>query len=327
MMMANYFMDKKIFITGASGLVGSWLVKEMLNSNCDITCLIRDSVPGSMFFSEGLDKKVTIARGELESLRDVERAINEYEPEAVIHLGAQAIVGTANNSPVGTFNSNIAGTWNVLEACRLHDKTVKSIVIASSDKAYGEQERLPYTEDSPLNAANPYDASKACADILARAYGKTYSLPIGISRCGNFFGGGDMNFSRIVPATIKNTLANKPTAIRSDGSYVRDYIYVKDAVGAYMLLAKKTEEMKFHGDAFNFSNEIQLTVLEMVNRIMKLMGKSIKPVIKNEAAGEIKKQHLSAKKARELLGWKSEWGIDRGLSETIGWYTEYFRKG
>lgn len=323
----EYLNKKNIFITGSSGFIGSWLVKSLLDKGAKITCLNRDLVPDSMFFSEGLNLKVNVAMGDLSDYSSVERVINEYEPEVVIHLGAQTIVGIANNSPIGTFKSNILGTWNLLEACRLHDKQVESIVVASSDKAYGDQEKLPYTEESPLNAKNPYDVSKACADMLSRSYGSTYGLPISISRCGNFFGGGDLNFSRLVPSTIKSAYENKNPTIRSDGSPVRDYIYVKDAVSAYEILSEKTEEKKFHGEAFNFSNEIQLTVLELTNKILKLMSKeNLKPEIKNEAKNEIEKQHLSSKKAREVLGWKSKWGIDKGLEETINWYVDYFKK-
>lgn len=325
--MSDYFDGKNILITGGTGFIGSWLVKSLIEKKAELTCLIRDSVPESMFFSGGLDSKVNIARGEIDDFSSVERTINEYESEIVIHLGAQAIVGIANNSPMGTFNSNIKGTWNVLEACRLHDKTINAIVVASSDKAYGDQKNLPYTEDSPLQGRNPYDASKSCTDLIAQSYGKTYDMPISISRCGNFFGGGDLNFSRIVPGTIKDAYQGKNPIIRSDGSYIRDYIYVKDAVSSYETLAEKTEEKNFHGEPFNFSNETQLTVLQMTEKILEKMNKKdLKPIIKNEANAEIKNQHLSAKKAREVLGWKSEWGIDNGLDETIKWYTNYFDK-
>lgn len=326
-MIKDYFKDKTVFITGASGFIGTWLVKSLLEKKAKIICLNRDLVPDSMLFSEGLDKKVTVAMGDLVDYPTVERVINEYEPECVIHLGAQTIVGTANSSPLGTFESNIKGTWNVLEACRVHDKKIKSIVIASSDKAYGDQKKLPYTEESPLNASNPYDVSKACADMLSRSYGLAYSLPISISRCGNFFGGGDLNFSRIVPGTIKSAYANKAPIIRSDGKNIRDYIYVKDAVSAYELLAEKTEETKFHGESFNFSNEIQLTVLELMTKILEKMNKrNLKPIIKNEATNEIRDQHLSSKKSRDILGWNHKWGIEEGLDETIAWYTNYFEK-
>lgn len=330
MIMANkeYFSDKNILVTGATGLVGPHVVKALLDCKPqNIVCLVRDEVPDSLFFTDGIARQCTVAKGELQDYFTIERVINEYEISNIIHLGAQAIVPTANRSPLSTFESNIKGTWSLLEAARVHDKLVKSIVIASSDKAYGEQPRLPYTEQSPLLASHPYDASKACADILSTAYGKTYDMPISISRCGNFFGPGDLNFNRIVPGTIKDAYNNTPPVIRSDGKAVRDYIYVKDAASAYLLLAEKTEYMAFRGEAFNFSTEIELTVLELVDMILKQMGKkSLKPVIKNEARNEIKKQHLSAKKAREVLGWKSEWGIEKGLAETIAWYTDYFDK-
>lgn len=322
-----YFSEKKVFLTGASGFIGSWLVKDLLNKGAKIICLNRDLVPDSMFFSEGLDKKVTIAMGDLKDYSTVERVVNEYEPECVIHLGAQAIVGIANNSPLGTFESNIQGTWNLLEACRLHDKTIKSLVVASSDKAYGDQDKLPYTEESPLNATNPYDVSKACEDMISRSYGLTYGLPITISRCGNFFGGGDLNFSRIVPSTIKSAYENKNPVLRSDGTCIRDYIYVLDAVSAYEFLAEKTEEKKFNGEAFNFSNEVQLTVLELVEKILDLLDKKdLKPKLGKPVKNEIKNQHLSSKKAREVLGWKSSWTIEDGLKETIDWYIDYFNK-
>ncbi|MBU0591471.1 GDP-mannose 4,6-dehydratase [Candidatus Micrarchaeota archaeon] len=323
----DYFDSKRILITGATGLIGPWLVEDLLNCGSDVTCLIRDHIPDSRFFTEKICDKVNLANGDLVDYPSVERVINEYEPEIVIHLGAQAIVGTAKRSPLGTFESNIKGTWNVLEACRVHDSLVKSIVVASSDKAYGDQEKLPYTEASPMMGTNPYDASKSCADLISQCYGKTYSLPLSISRCGNFFGGGDLNFSRIVPGTLKSAYADEAPTIRSDGTYIRDYIYVKDAVSAYKVLAKATAEKQFHGEAFNFSNEIQLTVLQMVGKILKACGKeNLNPVVQNKATNEIKNQHLDASKAKKILGWKSEWGIDDGLKETAEWYHNYFSK-
>ncbi|MCL6089072.1 MAG: GDP-mannose 4,6-dehydratase [Candidatus Marsarchaeota archaeon] len=322
----DFYSDRRVLITGATGLVGGWLVKSLLAQGAELTCLVRDSAPHSIFRSERLDAKVNVVHAKLEDYFEVERTINEYESEVVIHLGAQAIVGTANRSPMGTFNSNIKGTWNVLEACRAHEKQLQSVVVASSDKAYGEQKTLPYTEDSPLHGENPYDCSKSCADLIAQCYGKTYGLPVSISRCGNFFGGGDLNFNRIVPGTIKSALEGKAPVLRSDGTYVRDYIYVKDAVSAYEFLAKKTAEKKFRGEAFNFSNESKLSVMELTKLILRRMGKeSLKPIIKNEAKHEIHDQHLSAKKAREQLGWKSMWSIEKGLDETIAWYKEYFK--
>ncbi|MCX6772869.1 MAG: GDP-mannose 4,6-dehydratase [Candidatus Micrarchaeota archaeon] len=325
--MKSFYTGKSVLVTGATGLVGPYLVQSLLDSGASVTCLVRDLVPDSLFFAEGMDKKVNIARGEVEDAAEVERTINEYEPEVVFHLGAQALVQKGVRSPVSTFRANIEGTWNVLEACRTHDKLVKAVVIASSDKAYGEQTKLPYTEDSPMMGRFPYDVSKSCADLIAQSYGTTYGMPVTISRCGNFFGGGDLNFSRIVPGTLKSAFLNERPVIRSDGSYVRDYIYVKDAASAYMALGEKTSELSLKGEAFNFSNEQQLTVLELVQKVLASAGKqSLKPDIKNEPLYEIKKQHLDASKAHKKLGWKSEWGIDKGLKETAAWYKAYFSR-
>jgi len=320
-----FWKDRQVLLTGASGLVGSWLVDALLSQGAQVVCLVRDSVPDSRFFSEGLDKKVTVASGSLEDRNACERVINEYEPATVFHLGAQTIVQTANRSPLHTFRANIEGTWNLLEACRTHGKTVEQIIVASSDKAYGDQKALPYTEQTPLQGRHPYDVSKSCVDLIAQSYAATYSLPVAISRCGNFFGGGDLNFNRIVPGTIQSLFKNEAPVIRTDGKYVRDYIYVKDAVSAYLTLAEKYKP-SLCGQAFNFSNETQMTTLEMVALISKLMKKGIAPKILNNASGEIRDQHLSAKKAREVLGWKAKYGIEEGLKETIGWYSAYFGK-
>ena len=322
-----FYSGKSVLVTGATGLVGPYLVGSLLESGAKVTCLVRDLVPDSLFFSDGFDKKVNIARGEVESAAEVERTVNEYEPETVFHLGAQALVQAGVRSPVSTFRANVQGTWNVLEACRTHDRVVKAVVVASSDKAYGEQAKLPYTEDSPMMGRYPYDVSKSCADLIAQSYGATYGMPVSISRCGNFFGGGDLNWSRIVPGTLKSAYQNQPPIIRSDGSYVRDYIYVKDAASAYMALGEKTAALGLKGEAFNFSNEQKLTVLELVKKILAAAGKEkLQPKIMNEPLSEIRKQHLDASKARKMLGWKSEWGIEKGLDETAKWYSAYFRK-
>ncbi|VVB99710.1 GDP-L-fucose synthase [uncultured archaeon] len=323
---AAFWEGRTVMVTGASGLVGSWLTEALISAGAKPLCLVRDYVPDSRFFSEGISKKATLVSGDLEDGHTLGRMINEYEPQTIFHLGAQAIVQTAARSPVHTFRANIEGTWNVLEAARLHGRSVEQLIVASSDKAYGEQEKLPYTEESPLMGSNPYDASKSCADLIAQCYAKTYSMPIAISRCGNFFGGGDMNFNRIVPGTIRSLYRNTAPVIRTDGKFVRDYIYVKDAVSAYMTLAEKYEK-NLRGGAFNFSNEMQMTTLGMVSLITKLMGKKISPVVENSASGEIRNQHLSAKKAREVLGWKAAYGIEDGLKETIAWYAGYFGKG
>ena len=322
---SSFWNERPVLLTGASGLVGSWLVEDLLSQGAQVVCLVRDRVPDSRFFSDGLDKKVTVASGSLEDRNACERVINEYEPATVFHLGAQTIVQTANRSPLHTFRANIEGTWNLLEACRTHGKSVEQIIVASSDKAYGEQKKLPYTEETPLQGKHPYDVSKSCVDLISQSYAATYSLPVAISRCGNFFGGGDLNFNRIVPGTIQSLLKNEPPVIRTDGKFVRDYIYVKDAVSAYLTLAEKYKPA-LCGEAFNFSNEAQMTTLEMVSLISKLMKKNIAPNVQNNASGEIRNQHLSAKKAHEALGWKAAYGIEEGLAETIEWYSAYFGK-
>lgn len=320
-----YWTDKNVFVTGATGLLGSWLVKALVDSNANVVCLIRDIVPKSNLYLNGYYKKVVMVNGCLEDYSLIERTLNEYEMDTIFHLGAQTIVGTANRSPIGTFESNIKGTWNVLEAAR-SSKLIERIIIASSDKAYGEQEKLPYTEDMPLKGGHVYDVSKSCADLVAQSYYYTYDLPIGITRCGNFYGGGDLNFNRLIPGTTKSVLNNERPVIRSDGKYIRDYIYILDAVEAYLFLAEKLDNPAIRG-AFNFSNESQVTVLDVVKMILKLMNREdLEPLILNEAKGEIKHQYLSAGKAREMLGWKPKYDLEKGLKETIEWYKKFFEE-
>lgn len=267
-----------------------------------------------------------MVRGEVEDAVLLERILNEYEIDVVFHLAAQTIVGTANRNPVSTFETNIRGTWNLLEACR-RNPLVKKIIIASSDKAYGIQETLPYSEDSPLQGTHPYDVSKSCADLLAYTYFNTYKLPVCITRCGNFYGGGDTNYNRLIPGTIRSVIFNERPVIRSDGKYIRDYIYIKDAVAAYMKLAEKMEDESILGEGFNFSNEIQITVLDLTRKILSLTGREdLEPIIQDEAGHEIKHQYLSAEKARKKLHWKPLYTLDRGLQETIAWYKDFFVK-
>ena len=272
---------------------------------------------------EGFDRKINTVYGRIEDLSILERTINEYEIETVFHLAAQTIVGVANREPLGTFEANIKGTWNVLEACR-RVGGVKRIVVASSDKAYGDQEILPYNEETPLQGEHPYDVSKSCADLISHSYYKSYGLPVCITRCGNFYGGGDLNFNRIVPDTIRSALNDRPVIIRSDGSYIRDYFYVKDGVLAYLHLAEQMERSEILGEAFNFSNEIQVSVLEIVRKILQLMGKEdLEPKILNQATNEIKHQYLSAEKAKTLLNWSPNYSLAEGLTETIDWYKNF----
>lgn len=321
--MSEFWQDRSVLITGCTGLLGSWMTQELVARGARVVGLVRDWVPQSRLFTEGLSDKITTVYGGIEDLGVLERAINEYEVDTVFHLAAQTIVGVANREPLGTFEANIKGTWNVLEACR-RVGGVSRIVVASSDKAYGDQDILPYDEQTPLQGEHPYDVSKSCADLLCRTYYVTYNLPVCITRCGNFYGGGDLNFNRIVPDTIRSTLRDKSIVIRSDGTYIRDYFYVKDGVLAYLLLAEQMDRPEILGEAFNFSNELQISVLELVHKILKLMGKPhLEPTILNQAHNEIKHQYLSAAKARKLLDWKSPYDLDAALLETIQWYTAF----
>jgi CDP-glucose 4,6-dehydratase len=319
----NVWQDRPVLITGATGLVGSWLTRRLHQAGADVVCLVRDWIPQSeVVRSRTLDAVKTV-RGDICDREILERTLGEYEINTVFHLAAQTIVGIANRNPISTFESNIAGTWNVLEACR-RSPAVKAIVMASSDKAYGDQEELPYSEDTPLEGRHPYDVSKSCADLIAQAYGKTYSLPVAITRCGNFYGGGDLNWNRIVPGTIRSVLRGERPVIRSDGKFIRDYFYVEDGAAAYMLLAEKLlASDQLRGKAYNFSNEIQVTVLELVDRILKEMGSTLEPDVRNEASNEIRHQYLSACRARTELGWSPLFTLDEGLSKTISWYREF----
>ncbi len=302
--------------------MGSWLCKSLVDAGADVTVLVRDWVPRSKLIAEDTLNRINLVRGEVEDFDTLERTLNEYEVETVFHLAAQTIVGTANRNPRSTFEANIKGTWNVLEASR-RVSTVGQIVVASSDKAYGVQEKLPYDETTPLEGTHPYDVSKSCADLIAKSYNVTYDSPVCVTRCGNFYGGGDLNFNRIVPGTIRSLLNDEAPIIRSDGSYIRDYFYIKDAVHAYMHLAEKMAELDIAGEAFNFSNEIQVTVLELVEKLISIMDKDIRPDVQGVATNEIPHQYLSAEKARDVLGWKPKYTLDEGLKETVQWYTEF----
>ena len=318
----GFWRDRAVFLTGATGLMGGWLTKHLLGRGALVTALVRDWIPASEFVHEGLADRVNVVRGGLSSPYLLERVLGEYEIEVVLHLAAQTIVGIANRNPLSTFESNIRGTWNLLEACR-RSPMVKAVVLASSDKAYGEQAVLPYEEDMPLQGRHPYDVSKSCADLIAQSYAHTFGVPLAITRCGNFYGGGDLNWNRVVPGTIRSVLRGERPIIRSDGQYVRDYFYVEDAAAAYMLLAERLmQDQKLRGAAYNFSNEAQISVLELVNTILEKMGSKLKPEIQNQASNEIRHQFLSAERARTELKWKPMFTLDEGLERTIAWYRE-----
>jgi CDP-glucose 4,6-dehydratase len=319
----RFWQDRPTLVTGGTGLLGGWLVRRLFDAGADVVCLVRDWAPQSEFVRARLIDRVKVVNGDVRSQSLLERVLGEYEIDTVIHLAAQTIVGIANRNPVSTFKTNIGGTWALLEACR-RSPTVKQIVVASSDKAYGEHKQLPYNEDAPLTGRHPYDVSKSCADLIAQSYAATYDLPVAVTRCGNFYGGGDLNWNRIVPGTIRSVLRGQRPVIRSDGKFVRDYFYVEDGAAANLVLAEQlSRDNRLWGQAFNFSNESQVTVLEVVDRILKIMGSDFEPDVRNEAVNEIREQYLSAAKAREVLGWKPLFTLDDGLRHTIDWYREF----
>jgi CDP-glucose 4,6-dehydratase len=321
--MNSFWQDRSVFVTGGTGLLGSWLVKSLLEAGANVVCLVRDWVPQSELVRSRRIEQVKTVRGDITDRDLLERAIGEYEVEVVFHVAAQAIVGIANRNPISTFSTNIEGTWNLLEACRRSPK-VASIVVASSDKAYGDQEHLPYNESMPVQGRHPYDVSKSCADLIAQTYAVTYNLPVAITRCGNFYGGGDLNWNRVVPGTIRSIIRGERPVVRSDGNFVRDYFYIEDGAAAYMLLAERlASDAGLRGLAFNFSNENQVNVLQLVDLILRKMKSSLTPEVLNQASNEIRHQYLSAERARTMLNWKPNFTLESGLDRTLGWYREF----
>lgn len=322
--MNSFWKDKRVFVTGATGLLGSWLVHYLLKNEAKVIGLIRDELPNSNLTRLNLKDKITVVRGNLEDPLLINRTMSEYEIEVVFHLAAQTLVTIANSDPISTFEANIKGTWNILEAAR-HSKSVKQVIVSSSDKAYGEKDKLPYREEDSLHGLHPYDVSKSCADLISQTYHNTYGVPVCVSRCGNLYGGGDLNFSRIIPGTIRSAIFNETPIIRSNGKYIRDYFYVEDAVDAIITLVEKMQDPKIHGNAFNFSSGIHVNVIELVDMILGLMGKKLKPKILDQVKHEIKDQYLSIEKAKKMLGWKPKFGLEIGLKKTISWYEDHFK--
>jgi CDP-glucose 4,6-dehydratase len=322
----SFWRDRNVFVTGATGLLGSWLVEELLEREANVICLIRDQVPASRLIGEGLIDRVSIVRGDLVEYETLLRALNEYEVNTVFHLGAQTIVGTAARSALSTFESNVKGTWVLLEACRANARLVERVIVASSDKAYGAHDVLPYTEETPLVGRYPYDVSKSCADLIALSYFHTYKVPVAVTRCGNLFGGGDMNWNRLIPGTIRSAIRDESPLIRSDGSFVRDYFYVRDAVEAYMSLAEQVPNEGVVGEAFNFGTETPLSVIEAANSVLASMGRSdLELTILNEASNEIPKQFLDCSKAHRVLNWQPGRAFEQGLADTVAWYRQHLK--
>jgi len=320
---STFWTDRRVLVTGATGLVGSWLVDALLVAGADVVCLVRDWVPRARLVAEKSVDRVSVVRGDVRDQALLERILGEYEVSTVMHLAAQTIVGIANRNPISTFETNIGGTWALLEACRRSPK-VSEVVVASSDKAYGAHDTLPYDESTPLQGSFPYDVSKSCADLIASSYAKTFGLPVVTTRCGNFFGGGDLNWNRLVPGTIRSAIRGERPIIRSDGNYVRDWLYVEDGALAYMLVAERlAADRALAGSAFNFSNEVRITVKDLTRSILRLMESSLEPDVRNEASNEIREQFLSASKAKKELGWAPRFELDAALAKTIAWYRSF----
>lgn len=317
--------DRPVLVTGATGLLGGWLVEALLQRHASVVCIIRDGQPTSRFFKEGLMARVATVTGDVRDQALLERALGEYEIRTVFHLAAQTIVGIANRNPISTFETNIGGSWTTLEACR-RSPLVQQVVVASSDKAYGEQTVLPYTEETPLAGTHPYDVSKSCTDLVARSYARTWGLPVITTRCGNFFGGGDLNWNRLVPGTIRDLVRGRRPVIRSNGTFVRDYLYVEDGAAAYIAAAEAlASRPELAGDGFNFSLERPMTVLAVVALIQEMMGLDIEPLVMGEATAEIPAQYLDSTLARRELGWLPTVGLDEGMQRTIQWYRQHLR--
>lgn len=316
------FAGRSVLVTGASGVVGSWLIKDLISQEAMIVALLRDEPPESELLRSGQVELVTKVRGGLEDLRLLQRTIAEYEVEVIFHLGAQTQVTTADRDPLGTLEANVRGTYNLLEAIRTMAPRIPTVV-ASSDKAYGHADSLPYTESHPLAGRGIYDASKSAADLIAASYARTFDLPIAIARCGNIYGGGDLNWARVVPGTIRSLLRGERPIVRSDGRPRRDYLYVRDATGAFVRLADALLGGAEWGEAFNFGHGVAVSVIEMVEALRAITGRTdLEPIIRGGADREIPDQWLDASKARTRLGWVPAYGLNDGLTETVAWYRE-----
>ncbi|MDP3713058.1 MAG: GDP-mannose 4,6-dehydratase [Mycobacteriales bacterium] len=319
----TYWSDKRVLVTGATGMVGSWAVRRLVDEGAHVVCLVRDADPQSELLRSGTINRTTVVNGRLEDYDAVERSVNEHDVDTILHLGAQTIVGTAYRSPMQTLQANVAGTWNVLETARVHPGLVRRVVVASSDKAYGSVPDLPYREDMPLRGTAPYEVSKSCTDLVSTSYAVTYGTPVAIARCGNIYGGGDLNWSRIVPGTIRALLRGEQPVLRSDGTFLRDYLYVEDVVDAYLVTAQALDGTVAPGEAFNFSDEKPLSVMDIYAAVCHAtVGEAVAPLVLGQAKDEIKDQYLDAAKARSALGWSVAWGLERGLTETVSWYRQ-----
>ena len=321
---SNMWKDRSVFVTGATGLLGGWLVPALVKRGASVVVLIRDSLPKSLLVNEGWLKELTAVHGSMTDENLIRRTLAEYSVQTIFHIGAQTLVGVAKNDPIGTLETNVRGTWTVLEAAR--QSKVEQVLVASSDKAYGENVGLPYREEYSLHGSYPYEVSKSCTDLISQMYAKTYGMKVGVVRCGNLFGGGDLNFSRLIPGAVRATLRGENFRIRSDGKFVRDFLYVEDAAEAYILLAEHlAANPALAGEAFNFGLGLRPTMLDIVDRILEIMDRrDLAPIIENIANNEIREQYMASDKAHKLLGWAPSCGMDEGLKRTIAWYRGHF---
>jgi CDP-glucose 4,6-dehydratase len=316
------YADQKVLVTGAQGFIGSWLTERLLDLGAPVAVLQRDDVPGSRFAAEGIEERCTPVAAELTDSDALRAVLEEHEVKVVFHLAAQTVVGTANRSPLPTLEANVRGTFALLEACRACEGGIERVVVASSDKAYGEHERLPYREDFALQPSYPYDVSKACADLIARCYAATYDLPVAVTRLANVYGGGDLNWSRIVPDTIRSLVRGERPVIRSDGTPERDYIYVEDAVDAYLAVAGSLDRPDLRGRAWNAGAGAPMSVLDLVGRLIAVSGREVEPEIRGRGTphGEISRQYLDSTAIRKELAWSPRWQLEEGLRATWEWY-------
>lgn len=327
-MSAAFWRDRRVFVTGATGFVGGHLIEALVARGAEVVALVRDEVRRAWLHERGLDSRITLVRGAVEDAALIERVLAEYEVEAVFHLAAQTLVGIAAQSPMSTWESNVRGTWTVLEACRRNLGRVRRVVVASSDKAYGAQEVLPYEEGARLEGRFPYDCSKSCVDLIATSYHRSFGLPVAITRCANLFGAGDRNWNRLVPGTIRSALHDERPVIRSDGRLVRDYLFIDDGVAAYLALAEAMDRPEVVGEAFNFSSEAPLTVAEMARSVLSACGRDdLELDCRGEVSLEIPTQTLSSEKARAMLGWRARTRLADGLAATVGWYRGHLGDG
>ena len=321
----DFWNGRRVFITGCTGFLGSWLTAALLERNAEVVGLVRTRGPESQLVRSGLIDEIQVVSGDLQSFGLLKTTLTDYRIDTVFHLAGQTIVGVANRDPVATFETNIRGTWLLLEAVR-QTKTVRGVIVASSEKAYGEQDNLPYREGFPLQGRHPYAVSKSCGDLIAQSFAHTYDLPIAVTRCSNLYGGGDLNWNRLIPGTIRSVLYGERPTLRSNGAFQRDYLYVVDAVRGNLMLAESLVDPDVAGQPFNLGSGCPVPALEVVRTIVALSGHpELDPIILNEVRNEILDEFLSHEKAQKAVGWRPNYTLAEGLRETLSWYRAYLQ--